>query len=572
MSPLLAIAWVAASARPAPLLATPVEVPLLRGPVGDFLPQVEGTTGDHTVLVTLDVAGERTRVGRQLAGALGLRERRGSAVLDLRIGALELPGLAAEVVVAEGLILGVAGLDDLATALLASRGVVRFAPPGSGLLASVGVPLERVEGSRRWREHGVATSGRERVWVAPAELGGTAGLVRLDTARPRSAVERRAAPGAAPGGREPLEVGLGGGVVSITPRVASVGRSPHAELLGTLGMDALYRYDLAVEPATGRLALALVDPVPPANPAPVAAALARALRPEPEPVDPYAVSVPEGDLGDPARAAQLGWLAEALAAAGEGTAALEVARGAALEAGDRCLAHARVARIARSVPEADLERDLALPLEQVAALWEAWARRTPRERERARRGRDRTPGALWVPQSDGCAEVVAPPPSELARAAELGRAGRGSALLAQVGRIRAEGDAHPLLVALVLDEAGRAAGVDALEAWASGSEWAVAARVARGASEPGALELLAARWPHDPRVRALRLLSVGPEAAGSPSGLLHPDVLAASAERAHRAGHADALHASWSALQRRFPELPLPNRWTEATHRGAVGQ
>ena len=269
-----------------------VEVSLLSLRSQPLLPVVRAQVNDGAehegALFTLSSGRAAVQVTEAFAGAHELEiktnKRTGAksvAIDRLAIGGLVLRGVTAVIVegptgsgAAPAMTLGLGALDGVAYAIQPSAGVVRFVPAasGAGLLESVGgtpVAFKTTPPSE-------GKVGKDKQWLpgatllVPARFGGAEVTASLDTAvldtQVRQAVGR-AELDAAIGGRthqrgdvyrHRVEVAVAAGeardgwVSSTTVRdLSSAGVSP----ISRVGMDWLWRVDLAVDPATATLAL-----------------------------------------------------------------------------------------------------------------------------------------------------------------------------------------------------------------------------------------------------------------------------------------------------------------------------
>lgn len=418
----------------------PVEVPLLRGEVGEHRPLVEvelkGDAGSERRLAVLDVAHGWTRVGWRTVYALGLASEsttlQGRAVQvvvlpEVRVGELVLRDVAAEVDGMEGVTIGTAALG-LPVAVLPSSGTVRFVPAADGadLVASVGdvVPAQR-QTAKSFKVGDRKVSGNGLAFAVEGAVAGRDGTLQIRTDMARTEVTASF---------EDTRQRRRGGVVHARGR-GRVGAvelpetwvvrneslvDADARFVGALGYDQLYAVDLAVDPSSDTMALKPVAAPEWTDASEAHLAVARAahaaagLASEDERVDRpprmgfgATAEDPAGDPGDPGTVRLERELAMALWATGAVDEAMPHFLKAAEAAGDQCgpqmeLGLKRLQWSGSMQQQTFIVELIRQPLKQAGTLWDRWASLTPELREDVRARRDVPDGTFSVEQEARC--------------------------------------------------------------------------------------------------------------------------------------------------------------------------
>ncbi|MCB9675755.1 MAG: hypothetical protein H6737_11595 [Alphaproteobacteria bacterium] len=425
-------------------IAGTVEVPLYRGTIGDHRPMIavdrEVDGKKRSVLAIVDVGMGWTTVGRDLAGELGIvpeaTDLNGEWAQVATVDALSIDGvtlreLRVQVVPGDELVIGFGALDELAVAVLPSKGVVKIAPASEGkkLVEEVGeaVPLFR-QTKGKWVEDGKKVYGNGLSFAVNGSISGRDGRVMLDTARAWSRVskdyrgtdERRRHGIVHYRGRGRL------GSSEIAESWVEMDESlidPANDFVGALGYDQLYTVDLAVSPTHSLAAVKKVDDIRYTPTVERVLELARArweaaglsdkdersVRPpklelDDGPVDPKEL---EGDLGDPSVMSLERSLARALWDAGKLEEAMPHYLSAAEAAGDRCAPQMElgVRRLAWSGSLQEQKFIIELirqPLREAGELWDRWDALDPATRDKVRRYEDVPPGTFKIEQDRRC--------------------------------------------------------------------------------------------------------------------------------------------------------------------------
>jgi len=416
--------WVLQS--PEVSLPEPVEVPLYRDVWGGHRPMVAVSFPDApaATLAIVDLGGEWTRVGEDLADALGLQvrgegKRRRTVLPDFEVGGLSLRRVRAEVVEGESLVLGVSALPGLGVAILPSEGVVRFASgaAAASLLEAVGAPVSTTrQDTSVWREHGERRRGNGLSVAISASVDTRAQRVWLRTDWPRTKLTHEA-----------RAVTLVASEVSIRPEVdASLG-DPAPDFVGGLGYDVLYGFDLAIAADRSQVAIGPVAEPKWHDPGPVRLAEAKlrhalwsetaeagAETPQTGPRIGFSAAGSDEDgsrvLRDPVAAAAHLALADALWANGDPDGAVRATLAASRAVSDQCEIHMRLGirrmRTSGILQKQDfvyrLVRD---PLERSGRLWDGWLSMSAEEREAYRSLAEPRPEGAPRPQQDSCREA-----------------------------------------------------------------------------------------------------------------------------------------------------------------------
>jgi hypothetical protein len=444
------LGWLQRSATSVELPGT-VNLPLLRGPSTAYLPavagavRIEGHDAPRPLLVGIDLTSGWSRIDADTLSTLGVepewsqlrgRWMRVAELPALQLGDLVLEGVHLEVTdEAAGLELGFAALPRLGAALLPSEGVVRVVPASGAeaLVRSLGEPARAtVEPTDVYVVDGTEHRGDGVTLAIPASVvlpGGLAeGRIALATRAQHSQVASRGARPDTHVGGEPAFGGLSArmGSVETVPFVAvsaDLLPSPDPELLGVLGHDVLFSFDLAVAPAAGLVSVRRAATVQSHDAEQVALAAARerfaqdeALRPTEERAEgrvqigfdgPKAAAVPLGDPGDPVLRERHLDLAEALWSAGVLDEALRHYLAASEHAGDHCLTHLRLGqrRLAWSGlrQRQGFVQDLTeQPLRRAGTLWSQWLQLDQATRDAIWAGTELPEGSLQVFQPEEC--------------------------------------------------------------------------------------------------------------------------------------------------------------------------
>jgi len=451
------------------------DLPLIRGPLTGYLPAVAARLTvaidepPRQALVVVDLAGGWSRVSIEAANTLGIawsftrlrgEYRRVATLPRMELGGVVLESVRIEVVPdAPGLVLGLAGIDELATALLHSEGVLRVAPArkGAALVQSVGEPIRvsRQRGGRHRAADGTQRHGDGVTLLVPgvlrwgpAEAEGTFHLQTDDATSLVASSPRLPEPVLRAGTpHRELSAKLGDVWLAQSWFRHDDDRSDRGpNFWGAIGHDLLVDVDLAVYPAGRTVA---VRPAPNARwqgAAQVAVRFALERFVQEEERAP-ANSSPSAVIRDRHLS-----LANTLWVAGARNDALPHYSAAAQAAGDHCGTHLRLAE-RRLVSAGTLLADNTVaaqifePLERAARLWDAWERLGDETRALIVRDQDR-PGSTHVVQSQRCR--------------------RATRLLAAVHRLR--GDVA--LAAETERELGAGRGRDRIDATVSRAHWA----------------------------------------------------------------------------------------------------
>ncbi len=425
-------------------IAGAVEVPLYRGTIAEHRPlvaverEVDGKA--RSVLAVVDLGHTWTRVGRDLASQLGITpeatdlngEWAQVATIDtLSVGDVKLNNLRVQVVDGDELILGFGAIDEVAVALLPSKGTVKIVPASEGydLVSSVGAPIKVTRQTKgKWVENGEKVYGNGLSIGIPASIAGRDGTFQIRTAEATSTVaadyrgadERRW--GGVPHYRGRGRIGnfeIGESWVAMDEGLID----PRDDFVGALAYDQLYVVDIAVSPAQNLAAVRLADEV---NYTPTvervlelawdrfkAAGLSeednRSVRPprmgfsdEPTLAD------QEGDPGDPEIANIERSLALALWDAGELDRAMPHFLSAAEAAGDRCMPQMDLGRKRLAWSGTLQEQDFIVelirqPLREAGELWDRWAALDSDTRMKIRQYSGTVPeGTFKIPQNRQC--------------------------------------------------------------------------------------------------------------------------------------------------------------------------
>ncbi len=411
-----------------------VDVPLYRGEIGDYRPLVHVSFGedrpDTSALAVLDLGGEWTRIGADLARGLQLRtnntkvhgkEIRRALIDEVVIGDLTLRGVRAEVVPGDELILGLGAAGHLGIGILPSAGVVRFVPPTEieGLLRVAGGTLPAFgQSTARWMEHGKPRHGNGLSLAAPILLDSepSGAWIRTDWDQTRLIDTGELA-----------DIELGENVMTVRPIVDESLGDPAADFVGGLGYDLLYAYDLVLSPREDLMAVQFVEDPKWEDPAPVAVAIAK-LRHEmwkeaAEADEKGASGRPKigfeaqtqtstiaGDPGDQAAGDQYAALANTLWIGGDPDGAVQASLAATGFAGDRCEPYLtlgiRRMRTSGALQKKSFVAKLVVdPLERAGELWDAWASMDPSAREDVRAGKGLDALTFQLPQPGVCRDA-----------------------------------------------------------------------------------------------------------------------------------------------------------------------
>jgi len=390
-----------------------IEVPLVRGTVGDHRPMVavDRKVGDKSLslLAVVDLGHGWTTIGRDLASELGIVPEatdlwgdwaQVATVESLSIGGLTLHNLNVQVVKGDEIVLGFGAIDDLAVAVLPSQGVVKIAPASEGrsLVEATGTPTELFSQTKgKWIEKGKKVWGNGLSFAIEASMSGRDGRLMLDTAATTTRVT---------GSYSGADKRSRGGVVHYRGRgrIGSIElaeswvevdeslRDPADDFVGALGYDQLYVMDIAISPSDGIAALSKAPEVKYTSTVDRALELATArhkaagLAKEDERVDrPPRMQfdesddpkAQEGDPGDTKVANLEGGLARALWDAGKLDEAMPHFLRAAEAAGDHCAPQMELGlkRLAWSGSLQEQKFIIELirqPLREAGELWDRW--------------------------------------------------------------------------------------------------------------------------------------------------------------------------------------------------------
>ncbi len=448
-------AWLSNGARSVDISGK-VDLPLHRGPTTHYLPAVplaipvEGQDVPRPVLGVIDIAGGGSRVSLEMANALALSwdwvvvsgERRRIVVLDtLVVGdSVTLHQLKVEVVTeAPGFVLGLTALDELAAAVLPSKGVLRLVPAtdGEAMVRSVAEPIRVTpqppkrftsESGREFRGDGLTLRVPGGLRWGETTVEGTVHL-RTDAPVSRVAASPRLPDPTLRGGHPTHEVGATLGSVWLADtwiRQVEDLADPAPNFYGALGYDVLFGVDLAVSVSHGLVAFQDAGQVRWTDAEPVAVASSRARYEQEEKRlegtdeatnardervqigfdGPLTMGIDLGDPGSPIVRDRNLDLAETLWEAGALDEALRHYLSASTNAGDHCLSHLRLGQRrlawAGSQQENELVVDLVRdPLVRAATLWDVWVELDPLTRESISEG-DLSDERLAAIQSEDC--------------------------------------------------------------------------------------------------------------------------------------------------------------------------
>ncbi|MBN2797897.1 MAG: OmpA family protein [Deltaproteobacteria bacterium] len=391
-------------------LEAAVEVPLFRGGDAEVpLPEIrvtispeEAEEGEEAeaapvIFAGIDLSQGWTTVDKDTAEKLGGKVKKsklnGSSIEVTTLPELILAdGLVLRDVHAQvkgdGLVLGLATLEEVAVAILPSTGVVRFVPAGEGeaLVSSLGAALPLTAQSGKWFNNGHKTYGNGLTLAADGGMAAHPGLVRLDTTGDRSRYSRFG---------ETPEVQSRSNLVSWA--CGSIGATqtgktwllrdeslvdPEDATSGLFGYDMLYAYDLALNPAGLTLAVKLTDAQRWSDKSEALLQQARDAYAETDEAEDgaeaEAVEVPEGsgeeaveaqDKGDKKLVGKETALAEALWSAELYDEALEHYKAASDAAGDNCKPHLVYGQRLIASHQAEEAKPL---LERAGTLWDQW--------------------------------------------------------------------------------------------------------------------------------------------------------------------------------------------------------
>lgn len=414
-----------------------VDVPLIRGPETQGRPAVEVKLGEVAGLAIVDLGNGWTRIGRERARALGISTssvdtRDGwvqyAVIPQLTVAGASFEGIHAEVVAGDELVLGFGTLDEVAIALLPSKGMVSITSSDNGqwLLAEVGTPQKVTQ-----QTSGVFKVGDEKVrgngltMAIGGVLGEQQGLIAIDTARTDS---RAARSFPIPGDirrQGVLAAMLGGKLGEVRlPRAWMVRDESYGSndkrFLGALGYGHLYGLDLAHSPRHGLLSLASASAVKWEDATPYVRRAAQAAyeaagyeiveendRPPRMGFDAEAESHPEGDPGDDKRRGIELAVGEALWRSGRLQEALQHLLQAAKVAGDNCDAHFDLG-LKRQAWSGELQQQVFIrmlirqPFERAGEIWELWASLPPATREKIRNYKNVPSGTFKIAQDERC--------------------------------------------------------------------------------------------------------------------------------------------------------------------------
>lgn len=440
----LALAAGAAEAKPLAVagkaeVSALVDVPLYTSPGGaDPGWYVEAKAGDKALLLRVATGhGEVklteaaiARIGAKASGAEGKKTAR---VAELDLGGVKLREIAAKVVppsrgpYVHGEI-GLGGFPGLAYSIQPSAGTVKLAPAAAGaeLVAAVGtaVPFTQSPGGKQ-KLGGKDYEWDDALYMVPVTFSGVAIPTELVTQSDETWIAREVAGTwfSVAGGDPPPKYDLPAApshpagsathewrsvAVAGAERQALVTRSGKGpgyvfDAPARVGMDILAGFDLAIDPAGGRLAL---RPSPASAAKPYAPVVEAQLRKdlEPPPADP-AAKAPADPAAEAKRlAGAQGALAAFLVDRGAYEEGAQLARAAAEALGNDCapwgVAGGAYLSLGQSAAAAEA-------FAKGAALYEAWAARPLAERTKISKDKAASDKAkkTWTgpqPQDHGC--------------------------------------------------------------------------------------------------------------------------------------------------------------------------
>ncbi len=383
-------------------IAGPVEVPLAVGPQTDFLPAVWATLpkagaaeGEPVpaALAIIDLGSRYTTISSGLAGQLGLKVKQGkllgndeqkyTTIAEIRVGDVvlrEVPALVGGT--SPALSLGFGTFEELGVAILPSKGAVKLVPAAqaAALVQEVGAPLSvaRVT-DESWFEHGTKKYGNGLGFSVAGKVFGKDGQVLLTTDRAQSyAAAETPIPNARTlrGVEGAVEAVSLGEIALPATWVMHRGQLVDATgaIVGAAGYDALYAYDIALDPAGGKAALKRAEVPKSVDPAELLLAAARAEFEHASKSDAGEAAqegeeAPAHDPGKPKVVSRELAFADALSAARKYDEAVTHYRAAAAAAGDVCKPYLALGRALLAGGDA---KGALEPLEKAGSLWSRW--------------------------------------------------------------------------------------------------------------------------------------------------------------------------------------------------------
>jgi len=407
-------------------ISGPVELELYRSEDTDWVPAVFAalpyTRGDEERvdhhLARLSLEG-RNEIPDGLAKDLHLRvtESEGvdyTVIPQLQLGDVTLTKIRAEV--GSELVLNLNTFDELAFAILPSSGVVKIVPASAGeeLLAAVGTAVQgEAESEKPWFFHGAKVGAEPLDVLVEGALLDQQGVFRLaldqwssdvggEVVLPEGAVVRE--------GEWYVRAAATLGGVAL-PEVwyhqqqNQVG--PDGDLLGALGYDVLYGFDLAFDPATDRFALTRAAEVKAADPSERLLEIARedyARAEEKAKTEEGEETAEEEDAseGDAAAVSRHSALADALWDHGSRSEALEHYAVAAEAAGEHC---GPFLTYGRRLAEMGRHKEAVTPLQTAADLWDRWWAQDRELRVSVEKDHKVPEDTFTVEQSSSCYEA-----------------------------------------------------------------------------------------------------------------------------------------------------------------------
>jgi tetratricopeptide (TPR) repeat protein len=406
-------------------LASAVDVDLIRSPDTQFLPAVWATLpkaapkdGEPVpaTLAVIDLASSSTTVSPGAAGALGLKIKgkegdQFTTIPRIEIGGMVLHDVPARVTGTSALVIGAATLDTVAVAVMASEGKVKLVPSAdaAALLAGIGdVTAGTRIPAKKYFDHGNKLWGNGVALTVPGQVLGADGQIRVDTATWASGVR-------ADVGFDPMRTvaGLPETVTSPTVAGAVLGQAwvrhdggivdPDATVVARIGYGALYAADLAVDGASGQLAIRPATDPKAASGADLMLADAKTSYEfaiaQVKPDDKPPADTAGGDDGKPAIAGPEGAYAAALLAAGKTDEALTHFHAATAVAGDHCDAYLAEGEALIAAGKAS---DAIAPLTKAGELWDRWYAQDLATRTRIGKHKKVGEGAFTIVQPGAC--------------------------------------------------------------------------------------------------------------------------------------------------------------------------
>lgn len=262
-------------------IAAQVDAPLLRSARGlpavvALAPAKNARSRDRELIVSVELADGPSRVSLGTAQRYGWRIRHTTidsvrtqtvVIPELRIGDLTLrriPAIVDDTRCADGVCLAASTLKEAGTAILVSKGSVRFVPAEAApaLVTEVGTPLAAKTFAGSFMEDGRKVYIYPFAYATVANVGGTDGYAVFGTTQPTTQVRELLNPifiAGIPSG--PVDVQVGGLTWPVDAEQRNL-LSPDDGYLALVGWDALHTYDTAIDPSHSGLSLSKVTPAP----------------------------------------------------------------------------------------------------------------------------------------------------------------------------------------------------------------------------------------------------------------------------------------------------------------------